>query len=246
MTNNKNNHFFMSYSRTDTDIVNNLLSELEGVGLNIWFDKSNLSIGDLDWENSIRDGIKSSLGIIYCATPNARISAYARGELQIAQENKIAIYPVWLDGKKYTDCISMGFSYIQNVDLREDEKGYDLNKLEFINKILNLIVKYVMEELKSQNLVNDSSKLTNLLRAIDNISADEEIEYLAQVSHPLLIAGATSDKDETLNKLIDILTDWNLVEITPHTRFRDDRNTNEEYSTSELTILGNKIADENL
>lgn len=50
---------FISYSRSDNDVVNNLVKALKNEGLKVWFDRESIEEGD-NWRSIIKKGIQSS------------------------------------------------------------------------------------------------------------------------------------------------------------------------------------------
>ncbi|MEM9951154.1 MAG: toll/interleukin-1 receptor domain-containing protein [Chloroflexota bacterium] len=146
----KKHHFFISYSRTDAKIVNNLLNDIQVTGIKAWVGHSELQIGTLDWENSIRDAVLSSMGLIYCATPDARTSPYVRGELQFAYDNNVPILPVWLKGEKYSDCFPIGYTCIQNIDLRKE--NYEEQLPYLISQLIELIYNNIDTQLRDEEI----------------------------------------------------------------------------------------------
>ena len=113
---------------------------------------------------------------------------------------------------------------------------YEKRKIKLFESLRDLISKTVMEELKIQCLVNDTSNLKDLLIVVNNIVASDRSDYREQVLHQLSRAGASSNTEENINQLINILMEWNLVKLTD-----DDRYVY--IFTTELTKLGKSICE---
>jgi hypothetical protein len=127
--NNSGTHVFISYSREDLPDVRRIITDLLNVGVNVWIDQIGLKAGTVDWEQAIRDAIQGASAVLFMASPSARRSAHVRDELAIAQAKNKAIYPVWVAGEERTDCIPMGWGYVQLVDVRGSDYAIGLKKL---------------------------------------------------------------------------------------------------------------------
>lgn len=110
-------HIFISYSRKDRAIVDRIVALLQHSNIAVWLDKR-IHVGTADWDRSIRQAITTSRGVIYAASEDAAKSDYVGDELRIARDNKIPIYPLWIAGATWMDCIPMGFGKIQFADGR--------------------------------------------------------------------------------------------------------------------------------
>ncbi len=115
-------HVFISYSRKDyDDFVKNFIAELQDAKIPVWIDQKGLPPGTPDWEQTIRDAIRDAEAVLLVASVNSRKSEVVRDELEVARMEQIPIYPVWAKGEdgRYADCIPLGYSYRQRVDMRE-------------------------------------------------------------------------------------------------------------------------------
>ena len=79
---------FISYSRTDEALANNLFNALTNKGLKVWFDT--VSIGAKNWKEAIKLGIKNSKVFIPIVSENVKKESFApheyRTEWAIAAE----------------------------------------------------------------------------------------------------------------------------------------------------------------
>lgn len=107
---------FLSHTSIDKPFVEKLAKDLKRLGINVWFDKYEIKVGD-SLVRKIEEGIKANeyLGIIL--TPEALRSEWVRNELDAAwakqmQTRKIGILPIllrdceiplFLASKKYAD-----------------------------------------------------------------------------------------------------------------------------------------------
>ncbi len=122
-------HLFISYSHEDRTIVDRLRQDLSNAGLSIWIDKIGLKPGTSDWEEALREAIGAASAVLYIASPNAWRSVYVRDELALARDAKKPIYPLWIAGERWMECVPLGYGSTQNLDLREDQYASGLARL---------------------------------------------------------------------------------------------------------------------
>ncbi len=89
---------FVSYSRADTAFVTQLKVDLDGHGLSTWVDREGIQPGTPDWEDTLRNAIRSSRAVLLIASPSARSSRYVKDELRIAEMYQRPVYPLWMAG----------------------------------------------------------------------------------------------------------------------------------------------------
>jgi hypothetical protein len=247
----KRHHVFISYSREDTDIVTKLVDDLTMAGFNVWFDKTQMPTGTLDWENSIRDAIKTAIGVIYCATPNARESRFARGELQIAVDNNIHIFPVWLNGDKYSDCVPIGFTYIQNIDLRVEHYEATIHALiadlsKKIETSLTLLAHQagLLSDKGTIKFTIDSFKFMDKKMKFDQNKQIQGELFSSAFFDSLINLGISIRSEEAktnLHHLIEMLLDWHLLDLRSYISEEPYTGNQKHWHTIQPTKLGYKI-----
>jgi WD40 repeat protein len=109
---------FISYSREDLALVDRLRSDLERAEISLWIDRLGLQPGTPDWDEALRDAIEGSQAVLFAASPNSRRSPYVRDELALARASNKPVYPVWIAGDDWLDCVPIGWGSTQAVDLR--------------------------------------------------------------------------------------------------------------------------------
>ncbi len=114
-------HVFIIYARANKAFVTRLIGDLQAGGVNVWIDKQGLKAGIPDWDEALRDAIRGSQAVLLIASPESRQSRYVKDELAVAAMYQRDIYPIWAAGEQWIDCIPMGFSQSQYLDLRGDK-----------------------------------------------------------------------------------------------------------------------------
>src|SRR6266446_990935 len=132
-------HVFVSYSRDDEVFLQRLVADLQAHGITVWIDKSGIPPGTPDWENALRAAISTSQAIILIASPHSRSSRFVRDELSLAERYNHRIYPIWVDGTDWIDCIPMGYGRTQYIDARGSLYNSALNKLVMALNTLSVL-----------------------------------------------------------------------------------------------------------
>lgn len=113
---------FLSYSSADRAKAETILSDLEAIGLSVWYDRKQILGGDLIREN-INAGIRGSKSILILASPSSLKSRWVMNELDAAmireiEERRKLVVPVLLGN-------------IQTKQLPEDLQGKNYIDLRF-------------------------------------------------------------------------------------------------------------------
>src|SRR5947209_3036423 len=88
---------FISYSRADKDFVARLNRDLQARNIAIWIDQTGLRAGTRNWEQLLRETLRSARAVLLVASPNSRQSNYVQDELSIAEMYQRPVYPVWAE-----------------------------------------------------------------------------------------------------------------------------------------------------
>ncbi len=86
---------FISYSRQDTKIVDNIVSRLKSDGFEVWLDRENIKGGDL-WRKQIVKAIHTTDAFILMLSPNSVASENVRKEVDLAESAKRKLFPFLL------------------------------------------------------------------------------------------------------------------------------------------------------
>ncbi len=93
---------FISYSRKDIAIVEQIEMYLENEGFSCWRDKDDID-GGVDFVKRIIEGIKSTRMVLYIASRNSYASEYTSNEIQFALEKRCKVLPYVIDDSRYED-----------------------------------------------------------------------------------------------------------------------------------------------
>jgi len=94
---------FISYSRRDIETVENIVSQLEAAGIEVWIDREAITPGK-QWRKQIVEGIDTSEAFVLHLSPNSAASDNVLKELNLAEEAlEPFILPVMLSDLKIPD-----------------------------------------------------------------------------------------------------------------------------------------------
>lgn len=111
---------FISYSRRNDAAVDRLRRDLQEAGIEVWIDRAGLTPGTFSWEQALRDAIAQADAVLLCASPDSRRSAYVRDEVALAIQASKTIYPAWVAGDDWLDCVPLGLGGAHYADLRDE------------------------------------------------------------------------------------------------------------------------------
>src|SRR5689334_19823261 len=119
---------FVSYSRPNESSAQRLYNELQGLGLDVWFDKESLLPGQ-DWNNEIKQAIKrSDFVILLLSSSSVSRRGYFHKEIRLAIDvlQTIPFGHIYLLPVRLNDCeVPPLMSDIQYVDLFPDwDRGF--------------------------------------------------------------------------------------------------------------------------
>jgi hypothetical protein len=123
-------YVFLSYPRFEEAFTKQLEEDLRAHNLQVWRDESNIKPGTPDWEATIRDAISQAYAVVLIASPSVLNSLYIKGELNLAKRyHPQRIYPIWMGGTEWSDCVPIDFIHTQYIDMREEKYAAGLNEL---------------------------------------------------------------------------------------------------------------------
>ncbi len=111
---------FISYARSDMEVVRRIVLALERAGISIWLDTKNIAPGN-NFAEAIREAIERATAYVYVASRNSASSKYMELELMAALRAKrstLSIFPIILDDAG-VDGLPAWLRPYQWIDLRE-------------------------------------------------------------------------------------------------------------------------------
>jgi len=108
--------YFISYSRADSEFVQDLANNLTQAGVDIWLDTQDIEPGRV-WDNALEDALRSSTGLIVILTPASINSPFVKKEIVFAQNNNKEIYPILAEACE----LPLLLADRQYVDFTEDD-----------------------------------------------------------------------------------------------------------------------------
>lgn len=104
---------FISYSRKDTEFVEQLASDLQSAGLEVWYDLSGLE-GGTRWGTEIQSAIENSQFFLVVLSPNSLNSKWVQREFLFAESCNLKVIPL-----QYLPCrLPMWLLDLQLIDLQ--------------------------------------------------------------------------------------------------------------------------------
>ncbi|MBL8165519.1 MAG: TIR domain-containing protein [Anaerolineae bacterium] len=152
---------FLSYSRTDNEMMQRIKKSLDGAGLEMWTD-TGLNAGEPSWKNAIKQALRDSQFLVVILSPDSEQSRYVNCEIQIAELLKLQVFPVLVRGDELSS-IPFGLDVHQWIDLRPPEAPKSLNnlqKLDFYSQHYDKQIKKLIEDITT-HIAETSAKVAN-------------------------------------------------------------------------------------
>lgn len=136
LRNAKDHDVFLSYSRKDNQIMEQVRDSFIKADLKVWTDE-NLEPGTPEWEHAIVDALKYSASLAVILSPDAERSKWVLRELALAEMLAIRIFPILARGDERTS-IPLRVAASQWIDIRTDYQPAFDKLLVALRKHLNL------------------------------------------------------------------------------------------------------------
>jgi hypothetical protein len=129
-----NHDVFISYSRADAPVADDICKALDEAGISYWIDRGSITSGDAFHEMIVK-AIRECKVTVFVSSVNSNMSEYTIKEIVIAFKSKKHIIPFCLDENPYAD------------------------KIEFYLCDLDQLQYYLHKEFAIQKLVDDLNRL---------------------------------------------------------------------------------------
>ncbi len=120
---------YVAHAQGDRGRVERLRGDLQRHGTPTWVDLDDLPAGTPSWEQALREAIRGALAVLLVASPQTRSSRYVADELRIAELYGRCVYPLWVEGEQWMECVPLGWGGLQYLDARGDRYEVALDAL---------------------------------------------------------------------------------------------------------------------
>jgi len=199
----KKQHIFISYSHEDTKMATILLERFKVAQIPFWIDTDKLVPGTSNWEQTIREAIRDAIAIVVVASPTAATSEYVSAEIKIAKSYKHKIFPIWIDGDKWIDCIPLGLANTQYIDCRKSNLSGGLYRL------IKTLTTYIETTVKTTHIAPVSNPQT-VADTPQKIQASPSVN-LPNLSEDSPVALVIEDMSDYQTKLADLMRNMGMV-----------------------------------
>lgn len=113
---------FISYSRHDTNVVNEFVERLEREGFSVWIDRDGIESGDV-FKRIILQAIKNSAVVLFFSSQYSNQSSWTAKEIGVAMKYQKTVIPILLDSSNFNeevefDLINLDFIEYQDASLK--------------------------------------------------------------------------------------------------------------------------------
>jgi hypothetical protein len=166
---------FTSYSRRDTETVDNIVGKLSQAGMSIWIDREAIKAGN-SWRVQIVRAIDTCDAFVLMLSGNSAASDNVRKEIDLAQDSGRIIFAILLEPVKLPAEIRYQLAGLQFIDIQM--LGFD--------KGVNELIEVLKEHLKKIEPVEEpSTRQTELvIQGVDlsAFDAEKQEQLLAFIS----------------------------------------------------------------
>jgi hypothetical protein len=181
------NHVFISYSRSDAEMMQRVKESLNAAGITVWTD-TGIVFGTPNWQIAIEKAIEDSICVICILTPDAKGSRWVREELVYATFYEKPVYMVHARGDNKSVAI-LGFTVAQELDLRD---------LDLYEPRMEQLIQRVQNHLQSKIDTNEALKYVNTQRLPE---PDEIMAYVAvadEETYEMVLSSIPPDENHNL------------------------------------------------
>lgn len=222
----KKYHIFVSYSRTNKDIKDQIVKDLIDYGFDVWVDTENINLTK-NWTDEIKTGIASSKILLYLGSPEAKESTYVSYELGYADALDKIIFPIRIKGHSWGDSSPDWYSLVQGMEIRGSQ--YAKRKSKLFTSICEVLLNHSSQAFLSKQLVRRDVRrqLSSIIKMLANKGFDLENGFGTGTNTKLNITGVNTDSNHKLLEFTEILKEWGLIHISPvdegQTKFKNQK-----------------------
>ena len=109
------NDIFISYSRHDTNVVNEIVNMLEQEGYSVWIDRDGIESGE-DFKRVILKAIKESEVILFFSSEHSNVSDWTAKEIGVAVKYRKHTIPIKLDDSNFNEAVEFDLINLDYID----------------------------------------------------------------------------------------------------------------------------------
>lgn len=109
------NDIFISYSRHDTNVVNEIVAMLEQEGYSVWIDRDGIESGE-DFKRVILKAIKESEVILFFSSEHSNASDWTAKEIGVAVKYRKHTIPIKLDDSNFNEAVEFDLINLDYID----------------------------------------------------------------------------------------------------------------------------------
>ena len=167
---------FISYSRADTQIVDQFVTKLTDAGYRVWIDREGI-IGGEQFKIKIVRAIKSSALVVFFSSARSTASQWIIKEISYSTKKEKIIIPVKLDETEYAE--SIGFDLI-DIDFIQYQPNHPASTIERLIKSISI---HISKPLPSNGPFNPNVTLSSCELYSCGISHYEKHEYKQAIEY---------------------------------------------------------------
>jgi hypothetical protein len=115
-------HIFVSYSRIDSGVVDQIVARLGQDGFDVWIDREEIKAGEL-WQQAIVQAVDNADVFVLMLSPEAVVSDNVRREVDVAEGAKKELVPVMLAPVSVPASLRYQLAGIEWIEYYRDPEG---------------------------------------------------------------------------------------------------------------------------
>jgi hypothetical protein len=170
---------FTSYSRRDTETVDNIVEEMNEAGISVWIDREAIKAGNT-WRVQIVKAIDTCDAFVLMLSSNSAASDNVRREIDLASESGRVIFAIMLEPVKLPAEIRYQLAGLQFIDV----------KMLGLEKSVHQLIETLREHLKTiQPVEEQTTRLAELviqgvdLSAFDDVKQEQLLAFIASLAN---------------------------------------------------------------
>lgn len=230
----KKHDIFISYSRHDTNVVNEFVDRLEREGFSVWIDRDGIESG---FKRIILQAIKDCAVVLFFSSQHSNQSGWTAKEIGVAVKYPKTIIPILLDDSNFNeevefDLINLDFIDYQDASLR----GMMMDRLvkSLKAKIPNPIGQKKAEETRMKAETVERERLEQERRK----KADAERKVLQSTSVPQIPHGDTPAPQKKKTLWIAFVAVVVVALVVVLARPKSELSSNEEPVAEAVAVYG--------